>query len=113
MANLSIIVSFLLADIEIQNSIINYLTALLFGKTISRANHDEPTKKPYRKLQVDALPIIEIPEKLNYRQPLIDYQHQLGKPLAPIKPHKDSKAYVPNTLTCLKCTFTIIFLRSI
>lgn len=100
---MSTIISFLLTYIEIQNSIITYLIALLFGKTISRATHDEPTKKPYRKLQVDALPIIEIPEKLNYRQLLIDYHQQHGKPLAPIKPHRNSKAYVPNTLTCPKC----------
>lgn len=97
------VITFLLAYIEIQKSIITYLTALLFGKTISRNSHDEPANKPYRKLQVDALPIIEISEKLNYRQLLVDYQSIHGKPLNPVKPHKNSKAFVPSTLTCPKC----------
>ncbi len=73
------------------------------GKHIARKVYDEPINKPYRKLQVDSLPIIEVPEKLDYKQLLVDYETNTGKPLKPVKPHKNSKAHVPNTLTCPKC----------
>lgn len=41
---------------------------------------DEPVRKPYRKLQVDDLPIIVVPETLDYRQLLADYEARHGIP---------------------------------
>ncbi len=97
------IITSLLLYIKIQQKIIIYLLGSLLGKHIARNIYDEPINKPYRKLQVDQIPIIEVPEKLDFNQLLIDYQVKHGKILAPIKRHKNKKVTVPNTLTCPRC----------
>jgi len=89
--------------IFVQQKIIVYLIGLFLGKSLTRHVYDEPVNKPYRPLQVDALPVIEIPEKLDYKTLLLAYEAKHGKPLQPIKRHRDSKANVPNTLTCPRC----------
>ncbi|WP_376450837.1 transposase [Streptomyces sp. NPDC056309] len=63
----------------------------------------QPVNKPYRKLQVDDLPIIEIPEKLNYRNLLTEYQEKHGKSLKPVRRHKNAKVSVPKGMKCPKC----------
>lgn len=75
----------------------------LLGKHVTRSVYDEPVDKPYRKLQVDQMPIIKVPEKLNYRELLEQYILEHGKPIKHVKPHKNSKAKVPNTLVCPRC----------
>ncbi|MFX0561196.1 hypothetical protein TEPIDINF_002665 [Tepidibacillus infernus] len=73
------------------------------GKSIARSAYDKPVNKPYLKLQVDEMPKIVIPERLQYQELLIDYLKEHGKPLKPVKPQKNSKARVPNTMICPKC----------
>ena len=57
----------------------------LFGKLLSRKDADDPTQKPYRKLQVDELPIITVLKKLNYKQLLADYEARHGRSLKPLE----------------------------
>jgi transposase-like protein len=70
---------------------------------------DKPVNKPYRKLQIDELPILEL-EKLDYRQLLVDYFLKHNKNLKPVKPHKNSKSIVPSNITCPKCSAPHIYL---
>jgi len=70
---------------------------------MARKAYNEPVNKPYRKLQVDAMPIIEVLEKMNYTALLDEYYQKHGKHLKPVKPQKNSKARVPNTLVCPRC----------
>lgn len=100
---MSEIISMLLLYIEVQNKIIVYLIGAVLGKNSYRKNLDKPVNKPYPRLHVDALPIIEIPEKLNYLSLLQEYHQKHGKNLKPVKPHKNSKARVPHTLSCPCC----------
>ncbi|MGP9076210.1 hypothetical protein ACSYHE_10520, partial [Geobacillus thermodenitrificans subsp. calidus] len=62
------LLAYLLEIIKSQHQIIVYLIGALLGKSLSRKDMDEPVRKPYRKLQVDDLPIIDVPETLDYRQ---------------------------------------------
>lgn len=107
---MSEIISMLLLYIEIQNKIIIYLIGAVLGKNSYRKNLDKPVNKPYRRLHVDDLPIIEIPEKLNYLSLLQEYHQKHGKNLKPVKPHKNSKARVPNTLSCPCCSAPSIYI---
>ena len=43
--------------------VIKYLLTLLLGKNLFKNLSDEPVKKEYQKLQVDELPIFDVPEK--------------------------------------------------
>ncbi|AZR74311.1 transposase [Anoxybacter fermentans] len=97
------LIQILLLYIQIQQKIIVFLISSLLGKHITLKAHDKLIDKPYRKLQVDQMPIIEIPEKLNFNQLLIDYQNSHGKPLKPIKRHKNKKVKIPNNLVCPQC----------
>lgn len=67
------------------------------------APKDEPINKEYRKLQVDDLPIIETLEKLDFQSLLTEYQVQNGKPLTPVRRHKNAKHIVPNNMVCARC----------
>ncbi|PJW13062.1 transposase, partial [Geobacillus sp. Manikaran-105] len=57
---------------------------VILGKSLNLEDLDEPIQKPYRKLQVDDLPIIDVPETLDYRKLLADYEAQHRRPLRPI-----------------------------
>jgi len=94
------IISTLLLYIQIQHHIIVYLLGSLIGKHLARNIIDEPVNKPYRKLQIDQMPIIERIEKLDYKKLLLDYSLKHGKVLKPVKPRKGSKNRVPNTVKC-------------
>lgn len=64
---------------------------------------EQPVNKPYRKLQVDELPIIEVPEKLDYQVLRTEFLAKHGKPLNPVRRHKNTKISVPKSLICPKC----------
>ncbi|TXK86990.1 hypothetical protein FVE68_11875, partial [Geobacillus sp. AYS3] len=60
------LLAYLLQIIKTQYQIIVYLMGVIVGKSLNRKDLDEPVQKPYRKLQVDDLPIIDVPETLDY-----------------------------------------------
>ncbi|GIN09423.1 hypothetical protein J1TS1_35680 [Shouchella clausii] len=64
---------------------------------------EQPVNQPYRKVQVDGLPIIESLQKMDYNILLKDYYEEKGKPLKPVKRHAKSKTTVPSNLSCPKC----------
>lgn len=97
------LISLLLMYIKIQERIIVYLMGALLGKSVARSAYDEPVNKPYRKLQVDEMPKIIVPERKHYQELLAHYFQEHGKPLSPVKRHKSSKARVPNTMICPTC----------
>ena len=74
----------------------------IIGKYPLKNLYDEPVRKEYRKLQVDTMPVIETFEKLNYTELLKEYLTKHGKPLKPIKRHKNSLP-VANDIVCPKC----------
>jgi len=82
--------------------IINQLYILLVGKALLTPAADEPTRKEYRKLQVDRLPIFEIPEKLDYKVLLNEYYQSHNKELQPVKQRNDKPA-IPKDVKCPKC----------
>ena len=61
-----------------------------------------PVNKPYRKLQVDDLPIIEKLEKLDYNILLAEHFSIKGKPLKPVQRRSNSTP-VPVSMKCPKC----------
>lgn len=77
--------------------------SIILGKSVARGLYDEPINKPYRKLEVDAMPFIEKLEKLDYTKLLTDYEQKHGKPLKPIRRHKNTIVKVPENITCPRC----------
>lgn len=61
-----------------------------------------PVNKPYRKLQVDDLPIIEVPKKLDFQLLLSEHLESKGKPLKPVQRHANSTP-VPSSMKCPTC----------
>jgi len=104
------VIYYLLQYIKFQESIIYKLLGIILGKSVACGLYDEPVNKPYRKLEVDEMPIIETLEKLDYQKLLIDYQEKHGKELKPIARRKNSKTKVPKNLTCPKCAAPSTFL---
>lgn len=83
--------------------IIKYLLTLLLGKNFLKdPSKDIAIKKDYQKLQVDALPIFERFEKLDYKQLLNEYKNTYGKELKPVKQRK-GKNTIPKDIVCPKC----------
>src|SRR5690625_7532018 len=80
------------------------LISIILGKSVARGLYDEPVDKPYRKLEVDEMPVIETLEKLDYKKLLEDYQDKHGKPLKPVIRRKNSVVKVPTNLTCPRCS---------
>jgi rubredoxin len=66
-------------------------------------SEETPVNKPYRKLQVDDLPIIETPQKLDYQSLLTEYLEKNGKQLKPVQRRSNAKVSVPNSMNCPKC----------
>ena len=97
------LLAYLLQIIKAQYQIIVYLMGVIVGKSLNRKDLDELVQKPYRKLQVDDLPIIDVPETLDYRKLLADYEAQHGRPLRPIQRRANAKHRVPDSLTCPRC----------
>ena len=78
--------------------------SIILGKSVARGLYDEPVNKPYRKLEVDDMPVIETLEKLDYKILLDNYQNKHGKPLKPVIRRKNSVVKVPANLTCPRCS---------
>ncbi|GAB3809245.1 IS6 family transposase [Virgibacillus kimchii] len=97
-------ITYLLAYIKFQEKIIFGLLGIILGKSVARDLFDEPVNKPYRKLEVDDMPVIETLEKLDYQELLKDYQATHGKELKPVKRHKNSVVNIPTMMTCPKCS---------
>lgn len=97
------LLTYLLEFIKYQDQMIRTLQTLLIGKNMFEKPTEEPVHKPYRKLQVDDLPIIETHGKLNYKILLENYSMEHGKPLKPVKRHARSIMTVPKTMNCPKC----------
>ena len=96
------IITYLLTFINYQEQIIRTLLTLLIGKSMFDKPTEAPVNKPYRKLQVDDLPIIEKPEKIDYRQLLTEHMELKGKPLKPVQRRSNSTP-VPTSTKCPKC----------
>jgi len=94
------LIYYLLEYIKYQEKIIVLLLGMILGKSVAKAQFDEPVNKPYRKFEVDDMPIIETLDKLDYRELLNDYQAAHGKELKPVKRRKNSVVTVPTTMTC-------------
>lgn len=97
------IITYLLTYINFLDQIIRTLLTLLIGKSMFDKPTEQPVNKPYRKLQVDDLPIIEVPEKLDYQVLLDEYLEKKGKPLKPVQRRKNAKVQVPKSMICPKC----------
>lgn len=83
---------------------------IILRKSVARGLFDEPVDKPYRKLEVDELPIIETLEKLDYKILLDDYQSKHEKPLKPVIRLKKSVVKVLSNLTFPRCSAPSAFL---
>ena len=97
-------ITYLLTFIKLQEKIIVALLAIILGKSVARGLYDEPINKPYQKLIVDKMPIIEKLEKLDHHQLLKEYEQEHGKRLKPVQRRKNSLVKVPESLTCPKCS---------
>ncbi|MCL6584898.1 MAG: DDE-type integrase/transposase/recombinase, partial [Anoxybacillus sp.] len=97
------LLAYLFEIIKTQYQIIIYLMGALLGKSLTNVDAEEPVRKPYQKLQVDELPVIDTLPRLDYRQLLVEYEQKHGRPLKPIQRRTNAKATVPDTLTCPQC----------
>ena len=97
------LLAYLLEIIKTQYQIIIYLMGALIGKSLTNVDDEEPVRKPYQKLQVDELPVIETLPRLDYRQLLAEYEQKHGRPLKPIQRRANAKTTVPDRLTCPQC----------
>ncbi|KYC94044.1 DDE-type integrase/transposase/recombinase [Heyndrickxia sporothermodurans] len=97
------LLTYLLEFIKYQEHIIRYLLTLLVGENMFEKPTEEPVNMPYRKLQVDDLPIIETIEQLDYKILLQEFYEQHGKPLKPVQRRANSKVSVPKSLNCPQC----------
>jgi len=97
------LLAYLIEFIKSQDEMIRTLLTLLIGKNMFEKPKDKPVNMPYRKLQVDDLPIIETPQKLDYRILLSEYLEKKRKPLRAVKRHQHSKVSVPKSIICPRC----------
>lgn len=97
------IITYLLTYINYLEKTIRTLLTLLIGKSMFDKPTEQPVNKPYRKLQVDDFPIIEVPEKLDYQLLLTEFLAKHGKPLKPVRRHKNTKVSVPKSMCCPMC----------
>ena len=96
-------ITYLLQYIKFQEKIIFALISIIVGKSVARGLYDEPINRPYRKLEVDVMPVIDKLEKVDYTKLLTDYEQKHGKPLLPIRRHKNRVVKVPENSTCPQC----------
>lgn len=89
--------------IKYQDQVIRTLLTLLIGKNMLDKPVETPVNKPYRKLQVDDLPIIKVLQKFDYKILLTEYLEKNGKPLKPVQRRKNAKVSVPKSINCPKC----------
>jgi len=93
---------FLIQYINQLHLLINTLYILLTGKVLFTPKKDEPVKKEYRKLEVDELPLFDIPKKLDFNQLLKEYEIAKGKVLKPVRLRKN-KQPLPSNIKCPCC----------
>jgi len=103
------LLAYLFEIIKTQYQIIIYLVGVLLGKSLTNVDDEEPVRKPYQKLQVDELPVIETLPRLDYRQLLMEYEQKHGRPLKPIQRRANAKTTVPDQLTCPQCQAPCLF----
>ena len=97
------LLTYLMEFIKYQDQVIRTLLTLLIGRGMFEKPEETPVNKPYRKLQVDDLPIIETLQKLDYRILLTEYLEKNGKQLKPVQRRKNAKVSVPKSMTCPQC----------
>lgn len=97
------LLTYLLEYIKYQDQMIRTLLTLLIGKNMFDKPTEKPVNKPYQKLQVDELPIIETLQKLDYQILLKEYLEKNGKPLKPVQRRSISKGKVPSSMKCPRC----------
>lgn len=97
------LLTYLLEYIKYQQTIIVTLLTIVLGKAVGSVRSDEPVDKPYRKLEVDELPVIEQLEKLSFQDLLEEHLQKHGKPLKPVQRRKNAKVSVPEKLCCPRC----------
>src|SRR5690625_3787137 len=97
-------ITYLMKYIKYQEKIIIALMGIILGKSDARGLYDETIDKPYSKLEVDEMPVIEILEKVDYKQLIADFLVEHGKPLRPVIRRKNCVVEVPANLTCPKCS---------
>ena len=97
------LLAYLLQYIKYQHTIIITLLTVVLGKAVGSVRPDEPVDKPYRKLQIDELPVLEKLEKLSFQDLLDDYFKAHGKSLKPVQRRKNAKSSVPEKLCCPRC----------
>jgi hypothetical protein len=97
------LLTYLMEFIKYQDQVIRTLLTLLIGKGLFDKPEETPVNKPYRKLQVDDLPIIEALQKLDYRILLTEYLEKNGKYLKPVQRRSNTKTAVSKSMSCPKC----------
>ncbi|WP_445677963.1 IS6 family transposase [Robertmurraya sp. FSL R5-0851] len=97
------LLTYLMEFIKYQDQVIRTLLTLLIGKGMFEKPEETPVNKPYRKLQVDDLPIIEALQKHDYRILLTEYLEKNGKHLKPVQRRSNVKTAVSTSMSCPKC----------
>jgi hypothetical protein len=96
------LLTYLMEFIKYQDQVIRTLLTLLIGKSMFKKTEETPVYKPYRKLQVDDLPIIETLQKFDYRCLLTEYLEKNGKHLKPVQRRSNAKTAVSKSMNCPK-----------
>lgn len=81
---MKLVVPYLLMLIKFLNGVLFKFQCFLVEKFLQNSPSDNPVSEKYRALRVDAMPIIETRELLDYRQLLSKYLKEHGKPLKPV-----------------------------
>lgn len=92
------IITFLLGYIQLQYKIIIFLLTVVLGKFPLKKNTKQPINKPYRKFQVDPMPVIKILETLDYKKLIQERFLKDGKVIRPVKRRKGKD--IPHDISC-------------
>lgn len=98
------IIPLLLAHIQELNKQILFLFKFIVKNiplNLDRSKDKSLFSPKYKKLKIDKLPVIHVPEKKNYRDLLSLYLKEHNKPLKPIKPRGNNP--VPDGVHCPCC----------
>jgi len=76
---------------------------MLAGKNLFEKPKEEPVKKLYQKLQVDVLPRVDKPDKLDYQEIIQAFEEKEGKAFKPVRRQKTAKLKVPEKMSCPRC----------
>lgn len=95
------IVPYLLKLIKFLNKILFKLQCFLVNRYMHNSPSDNPVSEIYRKLKVDAMPVIEQRQLYDYRHLLNEYLNKHGKPLKPV--NRRGKFLPPPDTVCPIC----------